>query len=513
MQKSIFTKFFRICAIVFIASILVLGSLFLPFSAQYFTTEKMNTLEKHATIARGIVLSNYQLSSSGSQVTLDSNSIRAGFKMFADAVEGDIYITDLNGVTQLCSERSPCQHTTYQMPDDVLGILEENGRYFEMGKLEKVYEESHYTMGLPVELENGARIGYIFISTSAKELTNFFTEMLKMFLLSALAALLLAFVVTYYAAGRMIRPLRQMAQAARKFGQGDFSTRVEIDTVGGEDEISQLAAAFNNMAQSLSIQESTRRSFVANVSHELKTPMTSIAGFIDGILDGTIPREEHSKYLRIVSDEVKRLSRLVRSMLNLSRIEAGELKINAAQFNVVETICQTVFSFERSIEAKHLEIEGLDADKVIVDADPDLIHQVVYNLTENAVKFVNEGGTLSFSFHSDGGMTYVGIRNTGEGLDKEEIPKVFDRFYKTDRSRGIDKNGVGLGLYIVRSIVTLHGGDVIVRSIKGEYTEFVFSIPSAKGKGSPLVRGREKGYRQDAEELPEVQGEEVSDAK
>ena len=148
-----------------------------------------------------------------------------------------------------------------------------------------------------------------------------------------------------------------------------------------------------------------------------------------------------------------------------------------------------------------------------MDADPDLIHQVVYNLTENAVKFVNEGGTLSFSFHSDGGMTYVGIRNTGEGLDKEEIPKVFDRFYKTDRSRGIDKNGVGLGLYIVRSIVTLHGGDVIVRSIKGEYTEFVFSIPSAKGKGSPLVRGREKGYRQDAEELPEVQGEEVSDAK
>jgi len=507
MQKSIFTKFFRICATVFIAAILVLGSLFLPFSAQYFTTEQKNTLEKHATIARGIVLSNYHLSSSGSQVTLNSGSIRSGFQIFADAVEGAIYITDRSGVTQLCSESGGCQHTTYQTPARVIETLEEDGRFFELGKLDDLYDEACYTVGLPVELENGTRIGYIFISTSAAELTSFFTEMLKLFLLSAMAALLLAFVVTYYATSRMIRPLRQMAQVARKFGQGDFSTRVEVNTLGGEDEISQLAAAFNNMAQSLSVLESSRRSFVANVSHELKTPMTSIAGFVDGILDGTIPREEHSKYLRIVSEEVKRLSRLVRSMLNLSRIEAGELKIKASQFNVVETICQTVFSFERQIDQKHLDIIGLDADKVMVDADPDLIHQVVYNLTENAVKFVNDGGVLSFSFHVDGGMTYVGIRNTGEGLDKEEIPKVFDRFYKTDRSRGIDKNGVGLGLYIVRSIVTLHGGDVIVRSVKGEYTEFVFSIPTAKVKNPSLVRGREKGVRQDPVEQGENQNE------
>ena len=237
-----------------------------------------------------------------------------------------------------------------------------------------------------------------------------------------------------------------------------------------------------------------RRSFVANVSHELRTPMTSIAGFVDGILDGTIPREEQSKYLRIVSDEVKRLSRLVRSMLNLSRIEAGELKINSTQFNVVETICQTVFSFEQAIEQKQLDIRGLDTDKVMVEADADLVHQVVYNLTENAVKFVNPGGYLEFSFHVEGGMTYVGIKNSGEGLSKEEIPKVFDRFYKTDRSRGIDKNGVGLGLYIVRSIITLHGGDIIVRSVQGEYTEFVFSVPAVRVKGAALVKGREKEY-------------------
>ena len=202
----------------------------------------------------------------------------------------------------------------------------------------------------------------------------------------------------------MVRPLREMSQAAKNFGKGDFTARINIDT---DDEIGQLASSFNNMAKSLSALESMRRSFIANVSHELKTPMTSIAGFVDGILDGTIPKEKQNEYLRIVSDEVKRLSRLVKSMLNLSRIEAGELKIQTTQFNVVEIICQTVFSFERQINEKHLDIRGLDQDKVMVEADPDLIHQVVYNLTENAVKFANDGGYLEFSFAVEGNVTDV----------------------------------------------------------------------------------------------------------
>ena len=245
-----------------------------------------------------------------------------------------------------------------------------------------------------------------------------------------------------------------------------------------------------------------RRSFIANVSHELKTPMTSIAGFIDGILDGTIDPDQERHYLRIVSDEVKRLSRLVRSMLNLSRIEAGELKVQTTPFNILEIICETVFSFEQSIEQKNLDIRGLDTDKVMVDADPDLLHQVVYNLIDNAVKFVNPGGYLEFSFSVDANMTYVGIRNSGEGLSKEEIPRVFDRFYKTDRSRGVDKNGVGLGLYLVRSIINLHGGDIIVKSVQGEYTEFVFSVPTAKTKNPALVKGKEKEYPNQNKEAP-----------
>ena len=242
----------------------------------------------------------------------------------------------------------------------------------------------------------------------------------------------------------------------------------------------QLAMALNNMAQSLSTTENARRSFTANVSHELKTPMTTISGFVDGILDGTIPPEQERHYLTIVSGETKRMSRLVRTMLNLSRIEAGEMEIKHSKFNIVETICQALFLFETQIEEKNLDVRGLDHDKVMVDADPDLVHQVVYNLIENAVKFVNEGGYLEFGFSSDVKNTYISVKNSGAGLSKEEIPKIFDRFYKTDRSRGLDKNGVGLGLYIVRSIVSLHGGEIIVRSNEGEFVEFVFSLPHSR---------------------------------
>ena len=297
-----------------------------------------------------------------------------------------------------------------------------------------------------------------------------------MFLLSALVMMVVTFAVVYVVTGNLVRPLREMVKATESFAKGDFSARVPINE---RDEIGKLSMAFNNMAASLAQQESVRRSFVANVSHELKTPMTSIAGFIDGILDGTIPPEKERHYLTIVSDEVKRLSRLVRSMLNIAKIEAGEMKLNPTVFDVNEAVLSSIFTFEQTIESKHLEIKGLDAGKIMVEADEDLIHQVVYNLLENAVKFVNEGGYIEVSYTVDAKRTYINIKNSGEGIPKDEISKVFDRFYKTDRSRSIDKTGVGLGLHIVRSIVNLHQGEVIVRSVEGEYCEFSFSVATA----------------------------------
>ena len=174
------------------------------------------------------------------------------------------------------------------------------------------------------------------------------------------------------------------------------------------------------------------------------------------------------------------MSRLVRSMLNIAKIEAGEMKLNPTVFDVNESVLSSIFTFEQTIDAKHLEIRGLeDTGKIMVEADRDLIHQVVYNLLENAVKFANEGGYVEVSYTVDPKRTYINIKNSGDGIPKDEISKVFDRFYKTDRSRSMDKTGVGLGLYIVRSIVNLHQGEVIARSVEGEYCEFSFSVATA----------------------------------
>jgi len=270
-----------------------------------------------------------------------------------------------------------------------------------------------------------------------------------------------------------------MADATRAFANGDFSVRVPVE---GVDEIGVLAASINEMATSLAELEMSSRSFTANVSHELKTPMTTIGGFVDGILDGTIPEEKHRHYLTIVSEEIKRLSRLVKAMLQLAKIEAGERQIIANQFDIHDTVIQTVFAFEQVIESKDLEIRGLDVDKIMVEADEDLIHQVVYNLVDNAVKFTNQGGYIEFEFNGDDKMIYVAVRNSGDGIPEDELNKLFDRFYKTDRSRSLDKNGVGLGLYIVRTVIGLHGGEIRARSKQGEFTEFEFSIPLSRNQ-------------------------------
>ena len=490
LQKSIFYKYFRSCTAVVFASILVLGSLFMLFASNYLKEDKRESMEQQLTVASSMLMTSSDYDQDSNRVTINSSSLASGFQTISMINDSTVFFTNASGVIQVWCENGQLTNPVHTVSSRVLTEIDADGSYFEAGKLGGLYSESYYTYGMSIQMGEST-IGYVFISEPSRELSTFLAEMLKIFAIASVTVLILSVVVTYYSTIRMVRPLREMSLAAKKFGQGDFTSRIEVTS---DDEIGQLAMALNNMAQSLSQLESMRRSFIANVSHELKTPMTSIGGFIDGILDGTIPKSEEKKYLRIVSEEVQRLSRLVRSMLNLSRIEAGELKLNCQTFNIVDTICQTLFTFEQTIDQKKLDIQGLDAGKIMVDADADLIHQVVYNLIENAVKFVNDGGYLSFSFQNEGGMTYVGIRNSGEGLSKEEIPRVFDRFYKTDRSRGIDKNGVGLGLYLVKSIVALHGGDVIVRSVQGEYTEFVFSVPGAKNKTSAIVTGREKEY-------------------
>lgn len=487
MQKNLFTKYFTVCCSIILAGITILGVIFMLFASQYFRQDKYKLLSRNLKQAATVTIADYKYS--GFQ-SLDKDTILNIYYVLGNAIDADIYLSDLNGKTLICSHNYQCNHVTGTISPSIITKATE-GEFQETGNLGGIYHSPYYTVGMPVKIGDQV-IGVLFASSSADTLHEFLLEMIQMFAISALLVIAVSFIVIYFVTNRLVKPLREMVNATQSFINGDFTVRIPVD---GYTEIDRLGMAFNNMATNLGALESMRRSFIANVSHELKTPMTTIGGFIDGILDGTIPEEKRSYYLGVVSDEVKRLARLVRSMLDMARIEAGETTLKPAEFDINEMIVTTIFTFEQKIEGKRLEIRGLDAGKIMVDADPDLIHQVVYNLIDNAVKFVNEGGYLEFNYTVEGNVTYIGVKNSGAGIPKNEIAHVFDRFYKSDKSRSLDKDGVGLGLYIVRSIVNLHAGEIIVRSVEGEYCEFVFSLPSAASKASQNVFRKGEKYK------------------
>lgn len=489
MQKSIFKRYLAMTMAIVVVSFVMLGSVMMIFFARYWRNEKKDLLTQNASAISGISGSFLQR-----EEALPAPVMQRFLKSYSGSIDADIYITDLEGNILLGDTSSSHLEAPVAVPSDAIAAAAA-GRYEGINNF-GMYTDRYYVIGVPLkDGATGACVGAVFAATSAASVQEYQWELLRIFLLASAAALALTFCLSGLFAYRLVKPLRQMSVAARSFGAGDFSVRVPVTS---NDELGQLAASFNNMANSLSISEGTRRSFVANVSHELKTPMTTIAGFIDGILDGTIPPQEQRKYLQVVSSEVKRLSRLVRSMLDLSRIDNGEMKLNPVDFDITNTIVTTLLTFEQKIDEKQIEIRGLeDAAAQTVHGDQDLLHQVVYNLVENAVKFTPQSGYISVQVADGIDRTTVAIENSGDGIAAEELPLIFERFYKTDKSRSRDKNGMGLGLYIVKTILQLHGGDISVTSAAGDFCRFEFYVP----KPQPLPKPKEgkKAVRNDAE--------------
>lgn len=427
--------------------------------------------------------------------------------LFARSTESDIFITRSDGKAVLTEYGGRGGAVDTSKPVDP-AIMKRvlSGRYSAEGTLGGIYKNSYYTVGVPIVIVDSdggnTAIGAVFASYNAETFTEFRWSVVKILLYALFAAFVISFAVVWLFTFKLVRPLRNMASAARSFGEGNFSVRVPVTS---SDEIGELAKAFNNMADSLASSESSSRSFIANVSHELKTPMTTIAGFIDGILDGTIPPEKEKYYLRIVSQEIKRLSRLVRTMLDLSRIDSGALKLRPTHFDMTNTILVALLSFEQKIEEKKIDVQGIgDAESITVEGDPDMLHQVVYNLIDNAVKFTNEGGYLKINIIQANGRTTVSVENSGPGIAPDELPMVFERFYKTDKSRSRDKNGMGLGLYIVRTIIRLHGGEISVVSEQDKFTRFEFWIPD---KISKQQRGEQRRMVETTADTPDDKAE------
>lgn len=473
MKNRMITKYFSICAAVILSSVICIGTVISITVVNTYKNEIRNSLSETASAISGHI-----------KKSINENDIETeqGLAVLGKEKERLFVIPDYD-MSVVESSMGKCVVSTsesqlYRMLDrSVIQNISSEGYFSSGATLENFFSERVFSFSLPVHTEKGEFI--VIIYTATGDYNNLVAEIIRTFALVLAISVAITFTILYFVTKNMMKPVSDMMKAAERFGKGDFSEKLRITD---SDEFGELAAAMNNMANSLEGLESSRKSFIANVSHELKTPMTSIGGFVDGILDGTIPPEMHKQYLTIVSEEINRLSRMVRSMLNISKYESGEIKMKQEEFDITALTVKTVFLFEKRITDRHVDVLGLDSPPHYIIADSDLVQQIIYNLIENAIKFVDIGGYIAFSFTKEDGKTYVAVRNSGGGLTEEEIPKVFERFYKTDESHGKDKTGVGLGLAIVRSIVNLHDGHIIVKSKPGEYTEFSFGLKTSNKK-------------------------------
>ena len=362
-------------------------------------------------------------------------------------------------------------------PEGVIHTIESEGTLSDTGNLSGYFKNRHCTYGVALYTPDSRFLGAVIASTDSIGMSTLLEAMDNTVLMSTLWIMLAALIAVYFITERMVAPLKSMSRAAKSFAKGQFDARV---TVTGSDEIAELAVAFNNMAENLATANEMQRSFVANVSHDLRTPMTTISGFIDGILSGAIPPEKQDYYLSVISEEVRRLSRLVSALLDISRMQAGERKFTMADFDICELSRQVLISFEQKIEAKKLDVSfECDSDRMDVIGDRDAIHQVLYNICDNAIKFSHNGGKYEIRITEKDRRIHVSVYNEGVGIPSEDVARIFDRFYKSDKSRGLDKSGVGLGMYISRTIIDAHGEQIWAESELGKWCRFTFTLQKA----------------------------------
>ena len=485
MGRTIYFKNFMATATMVLISFLVLGGV---FSFWNYRAILRNTRDAMRSASRetGLYLRQTTLPLDGGFSRLD---MRMALSMMSRASGFDLLLTTRSGEIILCSDVFDCEHTGGAVSADIIARLSGAETWDGAGTLGGLYAQPRYIVAEAVTVA-GIADGYLFTSVETTVTMDVWKHFSGTFIIVASSVMLLTFTVSLITTRRQADVLSEMARAARRFARGEFSVRVGIGRQTRDDEIGELARAFNAMADSLERSDTRRRELLANVSHELRTPMTVIAGFADGILDGTISRDDETRYLATISSETRRMSRLVRSMLNAARTEELETA-PFTPFDAGEVIIQTLLGLSPKLEAKGLDAAPeLPEEPVYALGDKDSITQVVYNLIDNAVKFSVHGGVIKLALWKQGDRAFVAVENQGEPIPDAELPLIFDRFHKADKSRGQNRDGVGLGLYIVKTILDHHEQDIFVYN-KQDSTRFEFTLKLAPGV--QRIRAKEVG--------------------
>lgn len=485
--RSLFSKYIITFVSVEFISITIFGGVLAYFLIDSWENNQKTNLYEYAEN----IASSYEelLKDDGKFTETGFEHLEYSIVGVSSTAKADIFISDLTGKIIYCNHMTAishstdnkisCEHDKLKIPGELIAGIIADGMLATRGNIETIYSDDTFIAASVVKkpYSQDAECIVFAIQNTETGLTPYIATFLQIYIAAALVMMFSTGLIIYSFTYNMTKPLRDISEATKQYAKGNFSYRIKHYDRNSVREFDELSAAINAMATDLEQFENSRTSLIANVSHEFKTPMTTISGFIDGILDGTIPPEKQSHYLQIVSNEVKRLSRLVVSMLNMSKIEAGELRINPARFNLTQMLVDIFVSFEQKIKNKDIDVKGFEyLTNCYIEADQDMINQVFYNIIDNAVKFTNIGGEISVYMKSDKNTVSISIRNTGKGIIQEDIGHIFERFYKGDKSRSLDSKSAGLGLFIVKNIVKLHDGDITVKSEDDKYTQFTVKL-------------------------------------
>lgn len=467
MKRTLYLKFLLGYVFFGILGFLIVSTLTSDLTLNYIENQTIASLYRESNLLAGNYASNYY------RGTMTLDDVESHFKAVATYLDADIWVVGPDGKIMINSRPESAIDEVIQTFD----ISSFGTKYYQEGTFFNMFSEKMLTVFSPITIGYKVR-GYVLIHKPTSEMTSYKDGLLNISYITLALIFLCAFIVLIMFTFTIYIPIRKMTRAAKDYSVGNFDTRIDIHS---DDEMGYLAGSINYMATELSTLEEDQRKFIANVSHDFRSPLTSIKGYIEAIMDGTIPHDGQDKYLNIILFETERLNKLTQSMLELNKYGVRGSMMDISDFDINHTIKMVVQAFEGICKEKKISFELiLTGQTCTVSADMSKIQQVLYNLIDNAIKFSHPESSITIETTEKNEKVFISVKDTGIGIPKDSIKKIWERFYKTDLSRGKDKRGTGLGLAIVKEIISSHNENINVISTEGVGTEFIFTLPIAQ---------------------------------
>jgi len=471
MKRRLYLKLFGSFFIFAAITLLFLSTFTHNTTERYLIEKEAQQLSRESAI----IASDFRSYFAGIEILLPDS--QKEMEHISDFLSAEIWIIDAHGNILLDSSDALVQAMAQVLKPikiENFDIADFGNSYYQTGDFYGLFKEDTLTVFSTITNDYKVR-GYVLLHMPMSEALAQAEEIVDITSLSVIIILFSTFVLIIVFTIIVYRPIRNITKTAEHYARGDFSTQIQVNS---NDEIGYLADTLNYMASTLNTMEDEQRKFISNVSHDFRSPLTSIKGYIEAMLDGTIPPELQEKYLNIILFETERLNKLTQNILDLNKFGHNGMSLDISDFDINQLIRNTTMTFEGICNKKGLSFDlYLTGQELFVKADMSKIQQVLYNLIDNATKFSHNNTTITIETNIRNEKVFISVKDKGIGIPSNSIKKVWERFYKTDQSRGKDKKGSGLGLAIVKEIVQAHNENINVISTEGVGTEFIFTLP------------------------------------